>query len=487
MKRLRRIFALIIALLIACSCLSACGSDGVAKDAAVKDAAEPAPEEEETAAPEPLARPDEAPLESGECGNSGDNLKWDIYDDGRLLFISGNGKMVDSIGGAYVPWRSYSDVIEHAVIEPGATSVGKLAFDSCKNLTDIVIPEGVTEIGVYAFYDCESLREVVIPETVTVIESSSFCNCRSLTELYLPDSVKEIGTGAFQGCSGLKSVRLPEGIEEIVFSMFRGCSSLSSFIIPDTVVKIGKDAFGYCSSLKEVFIPAGVTEIGEGAFQSCVSLLEVDIAPENPVFVSVDGVMYDKDMTTMLFFPVGRERGCDIPESVTTIQEGVFTKISPFFHGGGPIIQGGDSLIPEVIREADQHGAALEDGTLDPEEALHRDGIRIIPLTYDGGSGAWGLETELLLKLPSKIRTLSWREADYAIVMSWRYSERSDYVYSGTNQKATTIDKARFMTITHTNPDRFVSCSLGRKNTISIAAMVVSRAPVTAAITRRLW
>ena len=87
-------------------------------------------------------------VDSGTCGADGDNLTWELTDDGTLT-ISGTGEMVDYPNSYNYPW--VFDDIQVAVIEEGVTSIGECAFEGCTSLTAVTIPGSVTSMGEYAF------------------------------------------------------------------------------------------------------------------------------------------------------------------------------------------------------------------------------------------------------------------------------------------------------------------------------------------------
>ena len=101
---------------------------------------------------------------SGSCGADGDNLTWQLTDDGTLT-ISGTGNMADYYSGnaPWAPWYSKRSIIKKIVISERVTSIGDYAVYDCYALTDLTIGEGVTTIGSRAFYGCSALTTVSIP------------------------------------------------------------------------------------------------------------------------------------------------------------------------------------------------------------------------------------------------------------------------------------------------------------------------------------
>ncbi|MEE1253693.1 MAG: leucine-rich repeat domain-containing protein, partial [Paludibacteraceae bacterium] len=86
-----------------------------------------------------------------------------------------------------------------------------------------------------------------------------------------------------------------------------------------SVVSIGEDAFVACKSLSSVTIPNCVTSIGWDAFFGCSSLSSINVDSNNPNYSSVDGVLFNKDKTTLVAYPEGKQGAYTIPNSVTSI------------------------------------------------------------------------------------------------------------------------------------------------------------------------
>ena len=288
-------------------------------------------------------------------GSCGENLTWGIDADGTLT-ISGTGDMQDydvvSENDAWhttAPWYAYSP--KKLVLEEGITHVGKSAFVGCGFTGELTIPKGVTDIGYRAFGYCSGFTgSVTLPEGLTKIGSSAFAFCSGLTGVTLPQSMTEIGWSTFIGCSSLVDMVIPEGVTAIEGSAFCGCSSLTSVTLPQSVTRIGISAFAECSSLTSVVIPEGVrciedyafdwcsslttitipgsvTDICDSVFVGCSSLENIFVDAGNADYASVDGVLFNKDHTTLLAYPAGREATAyRVPDGVTIIGESAFAE-----------------------------------------------------------------------------------------------------------------------------------------------------------------
>jgi len=141
----------------------------------------------------------------------------------------------------------------------------------------------------------------------------------------IPDSVTSIYHNVFDGCSSLSNVIIPESVTTIGSYIFAGCSSLTSVSIPRSLKSISYQAFYECSSLNEVIIPDTVSEIGTSAFSRCSSLKSITVADNNTNYASIDGVLFTKDLTTLLQYPCGNNRSSyTIPDSVTIVRSNAF-------------------------------------------------------------------------------------------------------------------------------------------------------------------
>jgi serine acetyltransferase len=181
------------------------------------------------------------------------------------------------------------------------TIIEAAAFAKCESLTSITIPNSVTSIGVAAFAECTSLTGITIPDSVTTIANSFFYQCTSLTSITIGNRVTRIGNEAFTYCK-----------------------SLTSITIPSSVITIGDYAFAGCNSLTNINIPSSVTSIGYLAFFS-TNLTSITVDSRNPAYTSVDGVLFDKNIRTIIRYPVAM-KGTNyvIPSSVTSIGDYAF-------------------------------------------------------------------------------------------------------------------------------------------------------------------
>lgn len=187
---------------------------------------------------------------------------------------------------------------------------------------------GVITIPTFVIY--EGKRYIV-----SSIGSRAFFQSR-ITIVTIPNSVTSIGNMAFKGCDSLSSIIVANdnpyycSINGVLLDKHQTtlikcpCGMNGSYIIPNGVTYIGNEAFSHCLGLTSIVIPNSVTSIAIGAFYGCKSLTSIIVAKDNLYYCSIDGVLFNKQRTTLIHCPTGKQGVYTIPNSVTSIEHYAF-------------------------------------------------------------------------------------------------------------------------------------------------------------------
>lgn len=152
-----------------------------------------------------------------------------------------------------------------------------------------------------------------------------FNGCQSLETVLLPQKITRIEQVAFRYCSSLKSVRIPNSVLSMDSYCFEGCASLQNIVLPNSLNSISEFAFKDCSKLESITIPSNVKSIGNGIFKGCTNLQEINVASDNPYYKSIQGVLFDKEETTLIQMPANSQiLICEIPASVKSLGHSAF-------------------------------------------------------------------------------------------------------------------------------------------------------------------
>ena len=294
-----------------------------------------------------------------------------------------DGKWVDEYGVMYSADRKKLIRAQERLsgdysVLDGTVVICDKAFRWCEILLGITLPSSVTSIGKWIFSGCWNLKEInvaesnkfyrtidgvlytkdlktiirypqgkenenfVIPSGVTSIGELAFSNCIDLQKITLPSSVTNIGERAFSYCNNLQEITLPSGVTSIGDFAFVGCDNLQGIKVTENnraykaidgvlYTKDSKTIICYPKGKEDVkfVIPSSVTSIGDSAFRGCRNLQEIKVVESNSTYKAIDGVLYTKDLRTLICYPVGKkDKKFVIPSTVTSIGFRAFSTCS---------------------------------------------------------------------------------------------------------------------------------------------------------------
>ncbi len=163
----------------------------------------------------------------------------------------------------------------------------------------------VVKLGEKCFDSNTTLRCVAISDGVTEIQDGAFWHCTNLCSVSIPETVKAIGNKAFWQCSSLSSVNIPEGVESL-----------------------GDYVFNCCHALKDVTFPSTLTTLGRYIFFYCENLENFEVALGNTAYTSYNGVLFTKDMSTIVAYPNALNDQYTLPTHTTKVGNGAFATCS---------------------------------------------------------------------------------------------------------------------------------------------------------------
>lgn len=201
------------------------------------------------------------------------------------------------------------------------------------------IPFGVVTIGDGAFADCRSLTKVTIDGSVETIGKNAFQGNYKLTTVEIEDKGQPltIRKGAFSQCTRLTQITLPWRLVKLEVNAFAGTSNLTKVTVNtagvsdeegNATVDFAVDAFVTADDKRESYV-TDVTLSDNTPFFDVAGvfgkqLQNIYVTDTNPSFTSRDGILFDKAVTKLVFYPVERAGDYTLPETVVEIGAAVF-------------------------------------------------------------------------------------------------------------------------------------------------------------------
>ena len=253
-----------------------------------------------------------------------------------------NGLILELDGDSYTVIGCDSDAITVTIPKSynglPVTKIDDAAFFHCVELESVEIPDSVVYIGRSVFSYCGALKKLTIPDSVTSPLQSIFFGCGSLTEVNIGAGITEIND-AFKESINLAKITVSNNNSKFVSAggilyskdakelvYFPPALYLPSYSIPEGVTTVNSGAFYYPKHLETIKIPKSLTTFDISALANCLTVKSYEVDSDNPNYKSVGGVLFNKNGTTLIHYPIANNSTTyTIPSGVTKINSEAFS------------------------------------------------------------------------------------------------------------------------------------------------------------------
>ena len=218
--------------------------------------------------------------------------------------------------------------VSHLNITEKITKIEPYAL-SCKFIKKVTFPPTLKRICENAFDgSCIGEFDFSQCENLSYLDTGAFKHCSNLTELNLSMCTKilEIKARTFHGLPKLQTLIMPPNIHTLENESIIFCSNLSTIELNTTgnLTNIGFHAFA-CIGVHVLSFGPNVSNITLGAFSELNNLTDYYVNSENKNISTFEGVLFNKNMTTLISYPMGRNKtSYTVPDSVLKIYDYAF-------------------------------------------------------------------------------------------------------------------------------------------------------------------
>ena len=208
--------------------------------------------------------------------------------------------------------------------------INAYAFYGASGLKNINLPKNVISLGAYAFSGT-GIESITIPASVTYINGDAFADYDGKVTLAKNTGVlRSYKDGIYVeeewwGEKEYKLVYYPndkttieflEGTGDIGENVLKNCS-IKELTLPEGLTSLYID-LSNAKSLTTLTLSSTVNYVNTYGLRYAPALMNIFVDENNKSFVSVDGCLYDKEMTTLYLAPTMKEE-IRIPEGVLSL------------------------------------------------------------------------------------------------------------------------------------------------------------------------
>ena len=182
---------------------------------------------------------------------------------------------------------------------------------------DVTIPDTVTNIdGQYTFNNCTGIKKLTIPASVTGISDSTFDYVKSITEFVIDSENTKVQS--VNGC-------MMNLAKDYIYAIPKGAATVT---LPENIVstdRIRDYAFINCPNLVTLNLSKNFSTFSiYYKFADCPKLAAINANADCPDFTTVDGVLYNKNVTRIMFVPGAKTGTYTVPTTVNEIYDHAF-------------------------------------------------------------------------------------------------------------------------------------------------------------------
>lgn len=199
-------------------------------------------------------------------------------------------------------------VIPETIDDKPVIKISQNAF-SAKKMDTVEFPDTIKSIETNAFRDTSLQQTPVLPKSLRFIGNNAFSGTGLTGDLIIPDSVITIASGAFDWCR-FSSITIGSNVKNIGRYAFRNCLC-ETITIPDSVTSLDSHFIDgkYLKSIHFGSSGADIEKIFklDDYYGNYETVESITVSADNERYCTVDGVLYSKDMSRLIFYPAAKQ------------------------------------------------------------------------------------------------------------------------------------------------------------------------------------